>query len=278
MRLKAIAALALSLFLSGCFLTPGAFDSSLDLRRSGEFAFAYKGEVVFAVPDELMRSGMGKRETWSADQAYCAANAEPGKIAGSRPCSSAEIAEQKKVWEAEQVASAKREAEESKKFAAMFGYTPGDDEANRRLATQIAKIDGFRSVAYRGGGVFDVDYAKSGRLDHDFVFPTLLQANVMFPFVLMRMQNDGAVRVASPAFVGNGALGSLARFKEAGMLGSKDAMPPSRTKGRFVVTTDGDILTNNTEDGSATSARGKVLTWIVDQRSVAAPEALIKLR
>jgi hypothetical protein len=50
------AVLLFPFLLSSCFLAPGAFTSSLDLRRDGSFTFAYKGEVIFQSPDEMMKS------------------------------------------------------------------------------------------------------------------------------------------------------------------------------------------------------------------------------
>lgn len=278
---KALAAVVAPLLLTSCFLTPGSFNSSLDLRRGGTFAFAYKGEIVFAIPDEMMTSKTAK---WSDDMATCELEAEDavGAVESNTTdtpvCSEKQVAEQKAAWEEEQVAKRAKNAEESKQFAAMFGYAPGDDAANQRMAAQLAKYDGFRAVTYVGNGVFNVDYAKSGRLDHDLVFPIMMQGNVMFPFVLARPQADGAVRVSAPAFVGNGALGALARMKDAGLGNELGKLPANRTKGRFVITTDGDVLTNNTEDGPVKNAGGKAMTWNVDQRSAVAPEALIKLR
>lgn len=274
-----LTAVAGAMLLSGCFLTPGAFDSSLDLRRSGDFTFAYKGEIVFTIPDDMMGS---KAATWSDDQAFCDAiassDASDVELSPDGKCTAAQIAEQKKTWETEQVAKATKKAEESKQFASMFGYAPGDDDANRRLAAQLAKYDGFRSVVYAGGGVFNVDYLKSGRLSHDFVFPVMMQGNVMFPFVIARPQTDGAARVSAPTLVGNGALGALARLKDSGMGGELAKLPASRTKGRFTLTTDGEILTNNTEDGPVAGPHGKTLTWLVDAKSAVAPEALVKLK
>ena len=291
---KILSAVTAPLLLAGCFLTPGAFESSLDLRRGGDFTFAYKGEVVFTIPDEMTRRGASfSKVPWSDDKAYCSDDdrkaaakpstaapivAVPSSESSKRPCTASEIAAQKKAWEEEQVAAAKREGEESKNFASIFGYAPGDDEANRRLAAQLAKYEGFRSAVYAGNGVFNVDYVKSGRLSHDFVFPVMMQGNVMFPFVLVRPQTDGAVRVSAPAYVGNGALGALARLKDSGMGGELAKLPANRTKGRFVLTTDGEVLTNNTEDGPVAGPRGKVLTWLVDAKSAVVPEALVRLK
>jgi hypothetical protein len=186
---------AAPLLLTGCFLTPGAFDSSLDLRRGGDFTFAYKGEIVFTIPDDMMG---GKLTPWSDDQAVCeATDSSDGNSMESGKCTPAQIAEQKKAYEEEQKTKAAKNAEESKQFASLFGYAPGDDAANQRLAAQLSKYDGFRAVSYIGNGVFNVDYAKSGRLDHDFVFPVMMQGNIMFPFVLAAAERRRGARVGS---------------------------------------------------------------------------------
>src|SRR6478672_9894208 len=65
---KFLSVVTAPLLLAGCFLTPGAFDSSLDLRRNGDFTFTYKGEIVFAIPDDMAG---GKPGTWSDVQAKC---------------------------------------------------------------------------------------------------------------------------------------------------------------------------------------------------------------
>jgi hypothetical protein len=48
-------------------------------------------------------------------------------------------------------------------------------------------------------------------------------------------------------------------------------------EGSFTITTDGDVLANNTEVGPITVATGKSLAWKVNTRTQAAPMALIKL-
>ena len=49
------------------------------------------------------------------------------------------------------------------------------------------------------------------------------------------------------------------------------------TEGTFTVTTDGEILANNTDEGAATGARGKTLAWMINVRTKQAPTALIKI-
>jgi hypothetical protein len=41
----AVLTVGASLALSSCVLSPGAFESTLDLRRDGHFTFTYDGEI-----------------------------------------------------------------------------------------------------------------------------------------------------------------------------------------------------------------------------------------
>ena len=54
--------------------------------------------------------------------------------------------------------------------------------------------------------------------------------------------------------------------------------PVSRAEGRFTVVTDGEILTNNSEDGASPHPIGRQLVWNVDATSKKIPETLIRLR
>ena len=51
----------------------------------------------------------------------------------------------------------------------------------------------------------------------------------------------------------------------------------SRAQGRFTVITDGEILTNNSEDGASPHAVGRQLHWDVGAASNKIPETLIRL-
>ncbi len=284
--------LALPAILSGCFLAPGAFISTLDLRRDGSFAFAYKGEVVFASPDEMMQLGEGRaEEVWSDDRATCEdatdtvtpAPARFTPVAADdeivRSCTSAQIAEQRKVWEAERDAKAEKRAKDAKQFGAVFGFTPGDDDANRKLAATYAKYQGYRSVTYRGNGVFDVDYAAAGKLSHEFIFPVLPQQDIIFPFVAVRRQADGSARINAPSLIGGGLRGLAAKLSTFGSaMEGKELPASSRAKGTFTITTDGEVLTNNTEEGASNAAGQRTLRWEIGPDTQKVPEALIRLK
>ena len=77
---------------------------------------------------------------------------------------------------------------------------PGlDDESNRVFAAKLMKYAGWRSVVYRGHGVFDVDYHFVGRATQDFLFPALPDNDIIVPFIAMRRRADGSVLVTAPA-------------------------------------------------------------------------------
>jgi hypothetical protein len=47
--------------------------------------------------------------------------------------------------------------------------------------------------------------------------------------------------------------------------------------GVLTLTTDGEILANNTDEGPAASASGKLLQWKVNDRTKEAPTALVRI-
>ena len=52
----------------------------------------------------------------------------------------------------------------------------------------------------------------------------------------------------------------------------------SKAQGRFTIITNGEVLTNNSEDGTAPHALGKQVHWDVGSGSSKIPEALIRLQ
>lgn len=246
---------AAPLLLAGCLWGPGKFASDLTLRKDGSFVLDYRGEIVLETAD-----AMSKR-AWQDSNAHCMAGS--GK---ERPCTAKELADQKDAWSRKQ----KDDAEAAK----AFGLPGLDDESNRAFAAKLTKYAGWRSVAYRGQGVFDVDYHVEGRLTQDFVFPLMPDSNVVIPFVALRRRADGAVLVTAPALIGGmNMFGPLAQQ----MGGEGKGSPPSRAQGRFTVHTDGEIMTNNSEDGPAADPLGRQLHWDIAPASNKVPETLIRL-
>ncbi len=160
---RLVAALAPLFLLSACLLTPGKFDSTLDIRRDGAFTFTYKGQVKATDPSTGLKdlgkdSGDSDGDTTNKDAVY-------------RPVAT------------------RTEGEDADKATKL-----------RAIAAALSKEKGFRSARYVGGDTIEVDYAISGRLDHSFVFPFNIDAEAVFPFVAIEVRNDGKVRVQAPAF------------------------------------------------------------------------------
>jgi hypothetical protein len=211
--------------------------------------------------------------------------AEEGSIDGqdddSREvaCSAKQVAELRKTYEKDKAEAAAKKAEESDKMAQMFGFSGSSDEANHKFAAALMKYDGWKNVTYRGKGKFDVDYRYSGKLTHDFVFPIFPKMDMIFPFIMVRKRADGAVTVTAPALIGGGLKALAGRAKMLGDLSASKDMPESpQTSGMFTVTTDGEILSNNSEDGPTSDAKGKKVVWDVNPMTDRLPEVLIKIK
>ncbi|MEY2926382.1 MAG: hypothetical protein RL367_859 [Pseudomonadota bacterium] len=308
---RALAALVAPLALSGCFLIPGQFGSTLDLRKDGNFAFTYTGEILFQSPDK-----MGKKAVWNvqgthcykekgmdpyyneegvdeaaqaaADAANAAENAAGARTAdmtmaddSMRPCTKVEIAGLRKTWDEEQAQRAKKDAKEADQFAQMFGFNPTDDGSMQKFATQLTKQAGWKSATYAGKGKFNVDYAISGKLDHDFVFPIIGDAQMMMPFVIIQRRADGAAMVTAPAFSAGtlgGLSGGLGGLLGGGGMEEQKPDQPKGTKGQFSITTNAEILTNNTTDGPVVMGKDRKLIWDVGAIKDPAPRAMFMVK
>lgn len=292
-RLFAIAA---PLLLTGCLWGPGKFKSDLVLHRDGSFVLDYRGEIVLQIPQDEFSP-----KPWTDSQAYCYVGKSSLQSPGTLPvviappppappglgtpapayvppkqrtCTPAEIAQQRQAFEKNQATTAEKKRADAENMAKMFGMPGIDDASSREFAAKLMKYAGWRSVTYRGNGVFDVDYHFVGSAKQDFVFPALPDNDFLIPFIAIRRRADGSVLVTAPEFVGGtGPLGTRA----AGLAGSTKGSPISRANGRFTVTTDGEILTNNSEDGPSAGPRGRALHWDIDASSKKIPETLIRL-
>lgn len=282
---KRLFALAAPLLLASCIWSPGKFNSDLTLRKDGSFVLDYRGELVLQLPPYDPEQFAA--EPW--DPKTMARCHRSGKIewlpsssvepAGGpdplRPCTAAELAKLKAQHERDGSANQAEKRGEAEQMAKMFGLPGLDEDSNRAFAAKLSKYAGWRSVTYRGHGIFDVDYHFEGRATQDFMFPALPENNIVVPFVALTRRADGSVLVTAPAFTGG--QGSMdAAAASAGDL--TKGGPVSHAKGRFTITTDGEILTNNSEDGPAPNPVGRQLHWDVDSSSKKIPEALIRLQ
>lgn len=265
--------LVLALAVSACLLMPGRFTSDLDIRKDGTFTFSYLGEIHMLALSKMAANGKG--EPFKPTPCY----GDDGM--DERPCTSDETARQKRDWDENQKQSAesrKRDAESMKAF--MGGIDPSNPKAAEELAQRLRRQAGWRKVVYKGDGVFDVDFAISGRLDHDFVFPTIERFPMANSFVLIAVRQDGTVRVDAggfgPASSGEPYRGMMQMGAMAEDKAKAEGMP--EVDGKFTIRTDGQILANNTDEGPQADPAGQRLDWTVNLRTPAAPTALIKLR
>ena len=287
---KLAAAAAAPLMLSGCLWGPGKFTSELALNKAGTFVLDYRGEIMLQMPDDKTPP-----EPWSNDLATCYADgrssAESGPVSISfdpevsvevedpdaeRPCSAAEIGKLKSEYEAKAAEKRAEQAKEADQMAKLFGLPGSDDASNRRFAANLMKYQGWRSVIYKGKGLFDVDYHFEGRLTQDFAFPMMPDSDLLIPFIMLRRRADGSVMVTAPALTGGkGPFG--ARAKMMGLPDKGNDGPPSRAEGRFTITTDGEILTNNSEDGPVAAQGRRQVHWDVGPGNEKVPEMLVRL-
>jgi hypothetical protein len=265
-----VLAAVVSIVLAGCMLMPGKFTSSLDLRRDGSFTFAYLGQIHMLSLSKLAR--MGEQSTFTPK---CL-----GDGGEERPCSRAEVAEQKAQWQESQTAAAERRKQEAEKMKPLLGgIDASDPRAAEEIAQRLRKQAGWRRVTYRGDGLFDVDFLLTGRLGHDFQFPTIERFSTLGAFVQVAVRNDGTVRIDAPGF---GPAPGGSPWRSMMELGAMDDNKPGRPElpvmdGTFTLTTDGEVLANNTDDAPAPDPAGKRLTWQANPRTAAAPMAVIRL-
>lgn len=266
----------LALALSACLLTPGRFASTLDLRRDGRFTFTYAGEIHMLALSKLAQMG-NKAKAFEPDPCY---TGEGDK----RPCTAAETYQQRQDYDARAKAGEadrRREADQAK--ALLGGIDPSDPKAAEELAARLRRQAGWKSVIYKGDGLFVVDYALSGRIDHDFLFPTMERMAMVNAFVQVSRHQDGTVRIDAPGFsaqsgAGNpflAMMGGLAAANARSEARAEAPFPPV-FEGTFTVTTDGAVLANNTDEGPQADPAGQKLAWAVNARN-AAPTALVRL-
>ena len=286
---KRLFAAALPLALAGCLWGPGKFTSDLTIRKDGSFVLDYRGEVVLQLPPDAV----AKPQPWKNEMARCYKDGRaenlssgygsikvteqppPGDETKVRPCTPAELAKLKTEHDRREAERAANKRKETEEMAKVFGLPGLDDQSNRAFAAKLMKFEGWRSVTYKGNGVFDVDYRFAGRATQDFAFPMLPDNDLLIPFIAIRRRADGSVLVTAPGMTGGS--GPLASRMGSAARGAKDG-PVSRAEGRFTVITDGEILTNNSEDGASANAVGRQVHWDVSPASTKIPETLIGLR
>ncbi len=262
--------IAAPLLLTGCLLQPGKFVSELTLLRDGTFAFSYRGEIQAVGMSSLMKTAAAASEADFIPECFD----DEGE---ARDCSPQEAAEQEEA-----------DKRENEQMLQMFSaLTPGmdasDPETIERFLAQLRRMKGWNAVEHVGNGIFEVDVAIDGQADRNFVFPVVEDTPMLTPFVVMTVRREGKVRVQASGFrtdpnSGNmGAMGALAALGDESREKGEELPRMVTLDGTFTVRTDGEILTNNTEEGPATEGGRRVLTWRILPATTEAPETLIQL-
>ena len=274
---------ALSLLLTGCLVSPGKFESQLLLEKNGTFSFNYEGEVFFLGLSKLAQMDAANEE-FEPDECYTDDYDE-------RECTAAELAEQRGEWESGAEERAAKAAKQAQEMAQMMGgIDPTDPEATEELRQLLLRHKGWERVEHKGDGLFDVSFSISGPLTSDMMFPVIEgfpSANV---FVQVIQRKGKVVRVNAPGFSAEnnsnpmgamvGGMAGLAGFNsmKQGSESGEDMPDMPVLDGTFRIITDGQIMANNTDEGPTTAPNGwQVLDWKIDQRTNAAPTALIGL-
>ncbi len=281
MQLRRFAAITiaagLSLLLAACLVSPGKFTAALDLRKDGSFSYSYKGEIYLLGLSKLAEMGAKDDDTFKPAACYKDTNFK------ERPCTQAELDQQKAKWDAN---AGKRQKDAEVMRAMLGGIDPTSPQAAEDFAARLRRQAGWRSVTYKGDGMFEVDFAISGRIDHDFTFPSIERFPMANAFVVLNRHADGSVRMDAPGFgpaSNGGGMSNFAQLAAMGAMAGKNGgensdMPQFPVlDGTLVLTSDGEILANNTDEGSASVPNGRKLEWRITQRTTAAPTALVRL-
>ena len=238
--LRAASALACCLMLGACLVTPGKFESTLDIRADRQFSFTYKGEIISSDMKGLGSSGedlIGDDAPEKKDSALHKTAMQTGSSGSFDNRSAA-----------------------------------GDEAQMQAIAAALSKEKGFRSARYMGNHRFEIDYAISGRLTHNFLFPFNSDAEIVLPFVAVELRGDDRVRVKAPGY-SNGFDKSREPMGQSGP--GEDAS--KALDGHFTLTTDAEIVSQNQEDGAQNIAGGKKIVWRITPLTSEAPMVTLRV-
>ena len=233
------AVLAAPLILVGCVLTPGKFVSTLRIDADRTFAFTYVGEVIAVDPGSELSKGMSEGLSGDAEDSAEPDGASFTPIAQDSP------------------------DDQAGDGAAKAAETLARNQA---IAEALSKEAGYRKVEYLGENKFMIDYAITGRLTHNFIYPFNTDAQGVIPFIAIELRANDTVRVTAPAF---------ANQTQSPVPGAGSAA--STLDGIFTLSTNAEIVSQNNEDGAKTEGGRKVMSWRATPISKTAPMAVLKL-
>jgi hypothetical protein len=242
--LRAASALACCLMLGACLVTPGKFESTLDIRPDRQFSFTYKGEILSSD-----MKGLGNSSG----------------MPGNDPLGDSAPEKKDSAWR-------KTALQQRDDDPFDNSRDKRDDAQMQAIATALSKEKGFRSARYMGNNRFEIDYAISGRLTHAFLFPFNSDAKIVLPFVAVELRGEDRVRVKAPGYSND-----FDKSREPmGQSGPGDDAAKA-LDGTFTLTTNAEIVSQNQEDGAQSTADGKRIVWKVTPLTSEAPTATLRV-
>lgn len=238
--------LAAVLLLSACLVTPGKFVSTLDIRADRSFTFTYKGEVIASDTE----GGGGQASGGIEDQSFEHMPEQEGLLVTPAL-----------LWQG----GGSKAAVAEERFEADENIDPRKMEA---IAAALMKEKGFRAARYIGNRTFEIDYAISGRLDHAFLFPFNIDAQIILPFVAVELRGEDRVRVKAPGFANS--------FDRSQSIGGISDRAAQALQGSFTLTTDAEIVSQNEEGGAQAVPQGKRIVWQISPTTSEAPAATLR--
>jgi hypothetical protein len=242
--MRAAVAILAALALSSCVLAPGKFISKLVINADRTFSYTYTGQVIAVdMSDAKWMDDNSPTDDDKSDE-------------GTTPSSTDDDSP---TLQPIALQDTKNGKDDAKTKAAA-------DAKNRAIAEALSKEAGFRKVTYDGDGVFDVDYAISGRLDHAFIWPFNIDAEAIIPFIAVELRANGTVRMKAPGFGNDDSSKSMPDADQAA----------SKMDGTFTLDTDAEIVSQDSEDGATNAGGRHIVTWKATPASKTAPMAVLR--
>jgi hypothetical protein len=264
----------MTLLLSACLVTPGTFDSTLDVRADRSFTFTYTGEVIALDTDKAMARATQDGDAQDGNDTPDGEDSVYQQIAlkrtGLRGIGLKTAAATGKAGKPTPPAP---DAGGDDFSDPGFADTADDKTRMEAIATALSKEKGFRSARYVGAGKFEIDYAITGSLTHAFLFPFNIDAQIVFPFIAIELRGEDRVRVKAPGYANSDT-------RPQGPFGSDPAEENAAKalNGSFTLTTNAAIVSQNQEDGPSAVPGGQRIVWKADPLTREAPMAVLRFQ
>lgn len=246
---RVVFSLCAPLLLSACLVTPGKFTSTLDVRTDRSFTFAYKGEVIALDMSKEMMKGMPDSDAPKEEK-------ESGGKDGAT--------------DSDFTPTALASEEKDSAGALSFSKDADSETKMKAIAEALSKEAGYKSVQYVGKSIFLIDYEVHGVLDHGFVYPFNIDAEIVFPFIAIELRGKDLVRVKAPGFANEDS-------KKSGVGGMGAPGPESKLDGTFTLTTNAEIVSQNNEAGAMAGPGGRKIVWKATPLTKDAPMAVLRV-